>query len=264
MYRIYHFPQKILTIFLCVLTFTLTTAKSSDFVNGDFKTQDLLQNATIKESYYEPSSSGAYLGLSAGMVAVASVLAVGVLLALPESISKWDRSEIAKGSLFRKYKHNFANSPIVDKDEIYINWVAHPYVGALYYLQPRMAGFSWAEGAIFSFLASSFYWEYGLECFAEVPSWQDLVITPAIGSLLGEGFYQLIRYIQRNDNQLFGSYALGIIITWLLDPLGSIIYHLGLGEVFGIYNKNEKVEFVSTPIVPNGKGGVQISFAMRF
>lgn len=255
MYHRFQFLPKILMLVLCLLTL---------LQSSEINTQDLLKNATIKETYYEPNNSGAYLGLSAGMIATASLLAVGVLFALPESISKWDRNEIIKGSLFKKYKKNFANSPVVDKDEFYINYIAHPYVGALYYLQPRMAGFSWAEGAIFSFLASSFYWEYGLECFAEVPSWQDLIITPAIGSLLGEGFYQLIRHIQQNDNQLFGSYLLGILTIWILDPLGSIIYNLGFGELFGIYNKNSKVEFISTPILPNGRGGVQISFAMRF
>lgn len=186
------------------------------------------QIAPISEAYYEPNSRGKYLGLSVGIIAVASLATMGVLYALPESISNWDRSEMQFGKLAKKYRQNVANSPVVDNDEAWLNYVAHPYVGALYYLQPRMAGFSWAEGAIFSFVASTFYWEYGLESFAEVPSWQDLVLTPALGSLLGEGFYQFIRYIQRNDNRLFDSYFLGHFFLWVLDPLGSIIQRLGL------------------------------------
>lgn len=230
-------------------------------------TLDLLQNAQvapISEAYYEPSSRGKYLGLSVGIIAVASLATMGVLYALPESISNWDRSEMALGKLAKKYRRNVSNSPVVDNDEAWLNYVAHPYVGALYYLQPRMAGFSWAEGAIFSFVASTFYWEYGLESFAEVPSWQDLVLTPALGSLLGEGFYQFIRYIQRNDSKLFDSYFLGNFFLWVLDPLGSIIQRMGLGEIFGIYNKNEKIELITTPILPNGKGGFQVGLMLRF
>ncbi len=230
-------------------------------------TLDLLQDATIapiSETYYEPTSRGKYLGLSVGIIAVASLATMGVLYALPESVSNWDRSEMSLGKLTKKYRQNISNSPVVDNDEAWLNYVAHPYVGALYYLQPRMAGFSWAEGAFFSFVASTFYWEYGLESFAEVPSWQDLVLTPALGSLLGEGFYQLIRYIQRNDSKLFDSYFLGNLILWVLDPLGSIIQRMGLGEVFGIHNKNAKTELITTPILPNGKGGFQVGLMVRF
>ena len=150
-------------------------------------TLDLLQNAQIvpnqttqKSTYYEPSDRGAYLGLSVGILAVASLVAMGTLYALPESVSNWNRAEMKFNKIFKKYRRNVANSPVVDKDELWLNYVAHPYVGAIYYLQPRMAGFSWAEGAIFSFVASSFYWEYGFESFAEVPSWQDLILTPAL------------------------------------------------------------------------------------
>lgn len=227
-------------------------------------TLDLLQDANIapiSKAHYEPTSRGKYLGLSVGIIAIASLVAMGALYALPESVSKWDRSEMQFGKLSKKYRSNVANSPVVDSDEAWINYVAHPYVGALYYLQPRMAGFSWAEGVIFSFVASSFYWEYGLESFAEVPSWQDLVLTPALGSLLGEGFYQLICYIQRNDSKLFDSYLVGNIVLWLLDPLGSLIQRTGLGELFGIY---DKTELITTPILPNGKGGFQVGLVVRF
>lgn len=254
-----------LKIFLIIILVANLSYCSQD------STLDLLKNAQIapnqitqKPTYYEPSDRGAYLGLSVGIIAVASFLAMGTLYVLPESVSNWNRADMKSGKIFKKYRRNVSNSPVVDKDELWLNFVAHPYVGAIYYLQPRMAGFSWAEGAIFSFVASTFYWEYGLESFAEVPSWQDLILTPALGALLGEGFYQLIRYIHRNDNELFGSWWAGKIVLWLLDPLGSLIQNTGLGELFDVYNKNAKAELITTPILPNGKGGVQVGFVIRF
>ncbi len=233
----------------------------STFVCGEdsINTQDLLKKATI----YEPTSRGGYLGLSSGIVIVSSLVVAGVLFVVPESVSKWNRDEMK--NLFKNYRKKVSSGPVVDNDELWLNYIAHPYIGALYYLQPRMAGFSWAESALFSFGASTFFWEYGIEGFAEIPSWQDIIITPAIGSLLGEGFYRLIYYIQSNDNELFGSWWLGKIVVWLLDPLGNLIYSTGFGELFGIYNKNElnKKGFISTPILPT-KDGLQISFIYRF
>ncbi|MFZ2890098.1 DUF3943 domain-containing protein, partial [Sulfuricurvum sp.] len=51
----------------------------------------------------------------------------------------------------------------------------------------RNDGLSIGESAAFSTLMSTFFWEYGYEAFAEVPSIQDLIFTPLVGSLFGEG-----------------------------------------------------------------------------
>lgn len=225
-------------------------------------TLDILKNTKLKETYYEPTSKGGYLGLSVGILFVASFTTAGILYTMPEKVTKWNKKEIKY--IFRNYKKKVSKGPVVDDDELWLNYIAHPYFGALYYIQPRMAGFDWSESVFFSFLASTFFWEYGLEGFAETPSWQDIIITPAIGSLLGEGFYRIIRYIQLNDNKLFDQWWLGKGIIWILDPIGSLIYSTGLGELFGIYNKNKKIQFISTPILPNGKGGVQLSFIINF
>ncbi|RAX51725.1 hypothetical protein CCY99_08610 [Helicobacter sp. 16-1353] len=242
-------------------------------------TQDLLQKASVApispnadtiiinakpSTYYEPTSKGGYLGLSVGLIFTGSLLAAGLLYLMPESVTKWNKAEA--GDLFTKWKTKTRKGPVVDNDELWLNYIAHPYFGALFYLQPRTAGFSWESSVMFSFLASTFFWEYGIEGFAEVPSWQDIIITPAIGSILGEGFYRLIRYIQMNNNELFGQWWLGKTMIWILDPLGSLIYSTGLGELFGIYNKNnpKSPEIISTPILPNGKGGVSLNLIIRF
>ena len=69
-----------------------------------------------------------------------------------------------------------------------------------------------------------------------------------------------------NNNELFGSWWLGKSIIWILDPLGSLIYSTGLGEAFRIYNINdrEKPQFISSPIILNGKGGFGLSLMVRF
>lgn len=242
------------SILICLLFLNTLLAQTND-------TTQLLKSAKIKETYYEPSSRGGYLGLSIGIMLTTSVVVAGLLYAMPESVTNWDKNEIK--NIFKNYKRKVSKGPVVDKDDMWINYIGHPYFGAIYYLQPRMAGFAWSESVFFSFIASSLFWEYGVEGFAEIPSWQDLVITPAIGSLVGEGFYRIIRYIQSNDNKLFGQWWLGKTIIWILDPIGSLIYSTGLGELFGIYNKNANT-LVTTPILPNGRGGVKIGFALKF
>lgn len=241
------------SILICLLFLNTLSAETND-------TMQLLKSAQVK-TYYEPSSKGGYLGLSIGIMLTTSVVAAGLLYAMPESVTNWNRGEIK--NLFKNYKRKVSKGPVVDKDALWLNYIAHPYFGAIYYLQPRTAGYDWNVSAFFSFIASGLFWEYGIEGFAETPSWQDLIITPAIGSLIGEGFYRIIRYIQSNDNKLFGQWWLGKTVNWILDPIGSLIYSTGLGELFGIYNKNANT-LVTTPILPNGRGGVQIGFALKF
>lgn len=249
--------QIISKILLSILLFNTLLA---DSISSE--TMEILKNAKVKETYYEPNNKGGYLGLSIGVVLGTSVVVAALLYAMPESVTRWNKSEMKH--LFRNYKRKVSQGPVVDNDKFWINYIGHPYAGAVYYLQPRIAGFAWSESVFFSFAASSFFWEYGIEGFAEIPSWQDLIITPAIGSLIGEGFYRIIRYIQNNNNRLFGRWWLGKAVIWILDPLGSIIHNTGLGELFGIYNKNAKSEIITTPLLPNGRGGVQLGLAIRF
>ncbi|WP_229256463.1 DUF3943 domain-containing protein [Helicobacter pylori] len=193
---------------------------------------------------YAPNSRWKYLGASIGILGVSSVIGIVGLYLMPESVTNWDKEKFGVKSWFE----NVRMGPKLDNDSFIFNEILHPYFGAMYYMQPRMAGFSWMASAFFSFITSTLFWEYGLEAFVEVPSWQDLVITPLLGSILGEGFYQLTRYIQRNEGKLFGSLFLGRLAIALMDPIGFIIRDLGLGEALGIYNKHE----IRSNLSPNG------------
>lgn len=196
---------------------------------------------------YAPDSRWKYLGTSVGILGVSLVIGIVGLYLMPESVTNWDREKFGIKSWFE----NVRMGPKLDNDSFIFNEILHPYFGAMYYMQPRMAGFSWMASAFFSFITSTLFWEYGLEAFVEVPSWQDLVITPLLGSILGEGFYQLTRYIQRNEGKLFGSLFLGRLVIALMDPIGFVIRDLGLGEALGIHNKHDKHE-IRSGLSPNG------------
>jgi small subunit ribosomal protein S1 len=47
-----------------------------------------------------------------------------------------------------------------------MNYVAHPYWGAVYYMQGRNAGYGPLGSFLVAFTASTFMWEYGVEAFA--------------------------------------------------------------------------------------------------
>ncbi|WP_203249645.1 MULTISPECIES: DUF3943 domain-containing protein [Cysteiniphilum] len=66
-------------------------------------------------------------------------------------------------------------------------YIGHPYAGAIYYMAARDSGFGEFESFLYSAFISTFFWEYGVEAFAEVPSIQDLIVTPVDGWLLGVG-----------------------------------------------------------------------------
>ena len=90
------------------------------------------------------------------------------------------------------YRENFKNAytkpPVIDHDVWYINYIGHPYQGSWYYNAYRSQGAKWWQSALFSFGHSTF-WEYLIESGFERPSVQDLIVTPVIGSLLGELFH---------------------------------------------------------------------------
>ncbi len=152
---------------------------------------------------------------------VMGVGTMGLIYALPESISKWDKSR-GFAALAGQYKDRIKAGPVIDKDDWAVNYIGHPLSGAFYYTMVRHQGFTALESAAFSFCMSTFFWEYGLEAFAEIPSIQDLILTPLIGSLIGEVFYSWGNAIERNDGKLLGSKGLGKTATVLMNPAGAL------------------------------------------
>jgi hypothetical protein len=98
-----------------------------------------------------------------------SVVTVGLMTLLPESITKWDEDDRNLSGLGQKWWDNVSQGPTWDRDEHYLNYVMHPYFGGVYYTAARHAGFNEFESFLYSAAMSGLFWEYGVEAFAEVP-----------------------------------------------------------------------------------------------
>ncbi len=143
---------------------------------------------------------------------------IGFIAMLPEDISNWDK----QGELLQKWRDNVREGPVWDRDVFWINYIGHPYAGGIYYQVARKSGYRQWDAFVYSALMSTFYWEYGVEAFAETPSIQDLVVTPVLGWAMGEWMHQTERNLRLGDGKVWGSEGLGTLSLWLLDPVDSL------------------------------------------
>ena len=166
--------------------------------------------------------------------AVLSGAFVGTLLVLeclPEDATTWNRAELQKVPLFKRWwDHVVVKGPEWDHDNPIFNYVLHPYAGAAYFMAARSCGFNYYQSLLYSAAISTIGWEFGIEAFMERPSIQDIFITPLIGSAIGEGFYHIKRKLVENGYELLGSKVLGNIVAVLVDPVN---------EAVGLFAGNE-------------------------
>lgn len=147
-----------------------------------------------------------------------------VLECLPEDATTWNRAELREVPLFRRWhNHVLVKGPEWDHDRFIFNYVLHPYAGAVYYMAARSCGFNVWQSLLYGTLVSNVGWEFGIEAFMERPSYQDMLITPIVGSAIGECFYRLKRNIVRNDYCLFGSSVFGNIVAFFIDPVNEVL-----------------------------------------
>lgn len=163
------------------------------------------------------------LWINTAVLVGAGVTTMVVLESLPADATAWNKTENAKVPLFKRWVRNVKAGPVWDKDNLVFNYALHPYAGAAYYMGARSCGFNCWGSFVYTFCISTFFWEYGFEAFNEIPSVQDLVITPVLGSLLGEGFYLIKRKIVSDGYRLWGSKVAGYAVAWLVDPINETI-----------------------------------------
>jgi hypothetical protein len=180
-----------------------------------------------------------------GILFVSQAVAVGVIYVMPESFSGWSSEE--KKNSFKKYSENVF-SPIIDKDDFYINYVLHPYWGATYYTRARERGLDKTASFVYSALISAMY-EFGVECFFEKPSIQDLLVTPIGGSLLGALVFEPWRESIKRKQELAWYDHAALVFT---DPVG--VLSAGFEKMFGI--KSTVVVNYSNPQLQKRSGGV--------
>lgn len=150
--------------------------------------------------------------------------ALVVLQCLPEDATAWNKHELTSVPLFKRwYNHVIKDGPVWDHDKPFINFVLHPYSGAVYFMSARSCGFNFWGSLLYSALISSVEWEFGIEAFMEKPSFNDLLLTPIIGSVIGEGFYMAKHSIVNNGYRLLGSPILGNAAVFLMDPVNEVI-----------------------------------------
>lgn len=143
-----------------------------------------------------------------------------MLECLPEDATSWNRSELQDVPLLKRWRnHVLKEGPEWDHDKFYFNYILHPYAGAVYFMAARSCGFNFWRSMLYSSVVSTVGWEFGIEAFMERPSYQDLFITPLIGSCIGEGFYRVKRWLVDNDYCLFGSPVLGGLLAFIVDPV---------------------------------------------
>ena len=163
------------------------------------------------------------LGVNTGVLFGAGFVALGVLNMLPDGATAWNKGEILKTAFFKRWGNNVIAGPIWDDDNYVFNYILHPYAGAVYYMGARSQGFNLWYSALYTLGISTIFWEYGIEAFMEIPSLQDLIITPIAGTLIGECFYLVKRHIVSNDYKLWGSHFLGGLVAFIVDPINEVI-----------------------------------------
>lgn len=234
------FYQKI--VFAITLIFSVSTVANSDLGDNPENTDNSIEiyqvqatNSSWEEKEIDPdfynspyhvslfsSSHGedsdrllsqtySIFGLGLGVI--------GVLAIMPEEITNWEKNDLELG---KKWVENVKAGPVWDRDDVVLNYVMHPYFGGVYYQTARKSGYRQWDAFLYSAMMSTFFWEYGIEAFAEVPSLQDLVVTPVMGWAYGEWAYTTERDIWVNGGTVLGSEYLGNTALFFLDPVDSL------------------------------------------
>ena len=133
------------------------------------------------------------------------------LVLMPYEISKWSRTHNFKISvILNQYKSSFTKPPVFDNDLFVVNYLGHPYQGAFYFNTIRSQGGTFWQSSLFN-LTQSFIWEYVWEGGLESPSIQDLIVTPIIGSLVGELSHRATLAMLKNGFKWYEKVAVCII-----------------------------------------------------
>ena len=200
--------------------------------------------------------------VNASVLCGAYVGALFVLEMLPEDATNWNRAEFYHVPLWTRWrKHVLKQGPEWDHDNPMFNMVLHPYSGAAYFMAARSCGFSFWGSLLFSTCISTVAWEFGIEAFMERPSYQDIFITPLVGSVIGEGFFRIKRHIVMNNYTLAGSPILGNIVAFLVDPVNEVVGLIG-GNPARKLVKEHKLQVQSMPMITSQNVGfnLQITF----
>jgi Domain of unknown function (DUF3943) len=95
------------------------------------------------------------------------------------------------------------------------NAISHPISGSTYFHAARENGLSFFQSYLSTFVAST-VWEFFVE-FHELPSLNDMIMTPAGGMVLGESTYRLGRFFSSAPPTLANRAG-----AWIFTPISSL------------------------------------------
>lgn len=183
-------------------------------------------------------------------------LAVAIIYLAPESFSGWSEEDKEEYSL-SKWWENVKN-PIWDEDKWYINYILHPYWGATFYIRARERGFAGKQSFWYAFLLSTLY-EFGAEALFEPVSYQDMVVSPVAGALLGKyAFYPIRKRIRAKEEPLGWVDKAVLLLT---DPLG--VANEAINLLFGVnsevcFSPLNMFGFSRSPGLPGEAGSTEL------
>lgn len=228
--------MKLMTILAMQTPLDGSAQKSGDFQKHTAKTEEMRKKDSTQHKnkqkpciyslpYSMKTSVPDYkrMWINTGVLFGGGLAALGVLEILPENATAWNKEELRKTPFLKRWSKHVRQGPVWDKDDHFINYVLHPYAGAAYYMGARSLGFNAWGSLLYCTAISTLFWEYGIEAFMEIPSIQDLIVTPVAGLLLGESFYILKRHIVNNGYELFGSKLLGNVAAFIIDPVNEVV-----------------------------------------
>jgi hypothetical protein len=173
---------------------------------------DMGENGDVTPNTLERDWRG--LGRDTAFFVGYEAVVAGILYVLPESVTKWD-AEQRRTSMSRWWEN--VQHPQWDQDHWYVNYLGHPYFGAIGYVRARERRFGAFDGFWYAALLSTLY-EFGIEALFERPSYQDIIVTPVGGLLLGALLFEPIRrHIQAKPQRQWYDH-LTLAVT---DPLGT-------------------------------------------
>jgi len=206
-------------------TFAVTSSSHTGITSVNIEGVDAGEAASQAVIAGDPAPDWNGIWRDTGILFGSQFVAAGIIYFMPESVSNWSSEQ--KRNTFKKYAENVFD-PVVDKDQFYINYVLHPYWGATYYIRGRERGLGKVPSFVYSTLISAMY-EFGVECFFEKPSIQDLIVTPAVGSLMGAFLFEPLRDLIKRKQELHWYDHAALVVT---DPVG--VLSLGIEKLFGI------------------------------
>jgi hypothetical protein len=238
-----------------------------DYIGTDSQTiSDVKSGKEIQSIYALPYSvtnnvpNWHRMWINTAVLSGAFVGSLFVLECLPEDATSWNRKEIRSVPMFKRwFKNIFKRGPEWDHDKFYFNFILHPYAGAAYYMSARSCGFNAWRSLLYCSCISTIGWEFGVEAFMERPSYQDLFVTPLVGSAIGEGFYCIKRHIAQNDYRLCGSKVLGNVVAFLCDPVNEFVGLFAGNDARHINDAPRSVDISLSPIVTPSIKGVSFS-----